>query len=380
VGVIGSGAWPAATLAAVAQLPLDDVETALRQLVRVGFIKESGDGRYECSPAGREFGLTSLRDLGGEALVRSAQGILAYQTLRASDEIMMLRRQSILKDFLADEARKERFLAALRESFLPEGFGKGHGDTGTLQATPGLGDYDIVQDAFEGVVLAEAEFLARWQSFINTSLCIDQAHHLEAALRWAIEHEDWALARSFYNVSIGVYVPELTAIGEQERKMAVRASGFRFGAIRNLRLSGAALESTLYGVRMIAPSLVHCDLIGAFWGGVRLHRPTMTHVDMVDAAMPGLVVQDGALTDIDFRGTDLRGAVFYNCQFIRANFRGADLRQARFLSCAGADLDLRGARLEGIAFHHCQFSRVVYYKADAERLPLKSETTVLGSN
>jgi uncharacterized protein YjbI with pentapeptide repeats len=101
---------------------------------------------------------------------------------------------------------------------------------------------------------------------------------------------------------------------------------------------------------------------------------------MVDAAMPGLVVQDGALTDIDFRGTDLRGAVFYNCQFIRANFRGADLRQARFLSCAGADLDLRGARLEGIAFHHCQFSRVVYYKADAERLPLKSETTVLGSN
>jgi hypothetical protein len=343
----------------------------------VGFVSQTDDGRFRCSPAAREFALTSLHNLGGDALVRSARTVLAYQTLRASEEITMLRRQSILKDWLADEVHKKQFLAALRESFLPDGAAQTHGDTGTLTATPGLGDYDIVQDTFEEVVLAKPEFLARWQHWINSSLCIDQAHNLQEALRWAIQQEDWALVRNFYNISLGVYVPELVARGEKEHRVSVATHGFRFGALRNLRLSHAFLETTLFGVRVISPQLTHCELVGAYLGGVRLHRPTLVDVDLVNAAMPGLVVQDGMLTDVDFRSADIRGAVFYNCHFNRVNFRAADLRQARLLNCTGTDIDLRSARMDGIGFHNCTFSRVVYYKADAERLPLKSETTRL---
>ncbi len=377
IGVMGGSPWTSLALAAVAQAPLAEVETGLRQLRRVGFISTAADQRYTCSPAGRDFALSRLHDIGGEALVRSARSVQAYQTLRAAEEITMLRRQSILKDFLLDDARKKRFLSALRQSFLPDEQGKAHGDTGAMQATPGLGDYDIVQDAFEEVVLANHEYLQRWQHWINSSLCVDQARSMEEALRWAIMQENWALVRSFYNSSIGVYIPELTAEGEKERKENLTAVGFRFGAIRNLRLNYVNLETTFYGVRVINPHITHTELVGAYWGGVRLHRPEMTSVDMVNAGMPGLVVQDGILSGVDFRGADLRGAVFFNCHFTRVNFRNADLRQARFLGCGGTDIDLRAAQLEGVGFHNCVFAKVVYYKSDSEHLPLKSETTQL---
>lgn len=375
IGVIGAGAWPASALAAVSQLTLDDTETALRQLCRVGFITRAEDGRCSAGPAARDFALSTLHTLGGEALVRSARSLLAYRLLRSADEATLLRRQSFLKDFLADESGKQRFIDALRQSLLPDEFGKAHGDTGTLTATPGLGDYDLVQDAFEETALADPGLLARWQSWINSSVCIDLAHNLEDSLRQAIRQEDWPLTRQFYNLSLGVFIPELIAAGEKSRKATVMANGFRFGAIRRLNLTDAYFETTLSGVRLLRPQLTRCELVGADWGGVRLHRPSLDRVDMVNAALPGLVIQDGLLTDVDFRGADLRGAVFYNCHFNRVNFRSADLRQARFLSCGGSDLDLRSARLDGVGFHNCIFSRAVYYKVDAERLPLQSDTT-----
>lgn len=375
IGVMGAGAWQGTALAAVSQLTLDDAETALRQLCRVGFVMRVDDGRCSAGPAARDFALAALNTLGGEALVRSARSLLAYRLLRSAEESTLLRRQSFLKDFFADESGKLRFLEAMRQAFLPDEFGQAHGDTGTLSATPGLGDYDLVQDAFEETALANPLYLARWQGWINSSPCIDQAHHLEDALRQAIEQEDWPLTRQFYNISLGVYVPELTAAGEKTRKGTVMANGFRFGAIRRLHLTDVFFETTLWGVRILRPELTRCELVGAYWGGVRLHRPTLDRVDMVNAMLPGLVIQDGRLADVDFRGADLRGAVFYNCHFNRANFRSADLRQARFLSCGGSDIDLRSARLEGVGFHNCIFSRAVYYKGDAERLPLQSDTT-----
>jgi uncharacterized protein YjbI with pentapeptide repeats len=230
---------------------------------------------------------------------------------------------------------------------------------------------DVVQDAFEESALEDDQYLRDWQQWINSSLCSDQARRLEAALRWAIDQEDWGLARGFAALSIGVYVAEMTVSGTKERQASLAMNGLRFGAMRGVRLSYVQLESSLLGVRLIAPRFSHCDLIGAYWGGVRLERPNLGSVDLVNASLPALVVQDGLLTQIDFRGADLRGSVFYNCYLNRVNFRTADLREAEFISCAGLEIDLRGARMEGIGFHNCTFSDVVYYKTDEERLSLQ---------
>jgi hypothetical protein len=336
----------------------------------VGFVTRVGDERFQCSPVAREFALGRLRDMGGEPLVRQARSVLAYQALRAALEITTFGRQSLLRDYLKEAAQKKRFLKALGDTFQLDELGLEHGDTGKLQATPGLGILDIVQDAFEESALQDEAYLRSWQKWINASLCSEHARHLESALRWAINQEDWGLARGFAALSIGVYVPEMVAAGRRELKTSVTMNGLRFGALRGVNLSHVQLESSLWGVRFIGPRFSHCDLVGAYWGGVRLERPNLTDVDLVNAGLPALVVQDGLLTQVDFRGADLRGAVFYNCFFNRVNFRAADLREAEFISCTAVDLDLRGARLEGIGFHNCNLDQVVYYKADEERLRL----------
>jgi hypothetical protein len=370
LGVMGASAWDAHALSAVSQLSYTDVETALRQMDRVGFVSRTADMRYSCSPVARDFALNQLRQMGGEPLVRQARSVMAYQALRTALDITTFSRQSLLRDYLQDADRKKKFLKALGETFQLEELGMEHGNTGKLQATPGLGLLDVVQDAFEESALEEEAYLNRWQEWINCSLCSDQARHLETALHWAIDQEDWGLARGFAALSIGVYVSIMQVAGVKERRASMGLTGLRFGALRGVRLSYVQLESNLWGVRLIAPRLSHCDLISSYWGGVRLERPILTNVDLVNASLPALVVQDGVLTQIDFRGADLRGSVFYNCYFNRVNFRTADLREAEFISCAGLDLDLRGARLEGIGFHNCTFSDVVYYKADEERLML----------
>lgn len=370
IGVMGASAWDAHALSAVSQLTYTDVEIGLRQLERVSFVSRTADGRYQCSPVARDFALSQLRQMGGEPLVRQARSVMAYQALRSALEVATFARQSLLRDYLQDADHKKRFLKALNETFQLEEFGVEHGNTGKLQATPGLGLLDVVQDAFEESALQEPAYLERWTDWINSSLCADQARNLEMALHWAIEQEDWGLARGFAALSIGVYVSEMIVAGTKERKAYMSIDGLRFGAMRGVRLSQTQLESSLWGVRLIEPRLSNCELIGTYWGGVRLERPNLTSIDLVNASLPALVVQDGLLTQVDFRGADLRGAVFYNCFFNRVNFRTADLREAEFISCTGIDLDLRGARLEGIGFHNCTFNPVTYYKADEERLAL----------
>jgi hypothetical protein len=371
LGVLGDNAWDAHALSAISQLPYNDVEISLRQLERVGFVTRVADARYQCSPVAREFALSRLRDMGGEPLVRQARSVMAYQALRAALDITTFGRQSLLRDYLKDAAQKKRFLKALGETFQLDDLEMEHGNTGKLQSTPGLGILDVIQDAFEESALQEEAYLRNWQKWINASLCSEQARHLESALRWSVNQEDWGLARGFAALSIGVYVPEMIAAGTRELMTSMTMNGLRFGALRGVNLSYVQLESSLWGVRFIAPRFSHCDLVGAYWGGVRLERPNLTNVDLVNASLPALVVQDGLLTQVDFRGADLRGAVFYNCFFNRVNFRTADLREAELISCTAVDLDLRGARLEGIGFHNCNLDQVVYYKADEERLALQ---------
>jgi hypothetical protein len=371
LGVMGAGAWDAHALSAVSQLSYSEVETGLRQMERVGLITRTPDDRYHCSPVASEFALGRLRQMGGEPLVRQARSVMAYQALRFALDFTTFSRQSMLRDYLQDTDRKKRFLKALGETFQLEELGMEHGNTGKLQATPGLGLLDVVQDAFEESALEDEKFLQSWQDWINSSLCSDQARNLEVALRWAIDQEDWGLARGFANLSIGVYVPEMTVVGSKEQKASASINGLRFGAMRGVRLSRVQIESSLLGVRLIAPRLSSCEIIGTFWGGVRLERPNFFNVDLVNAALPALMVQDGLLTQVDFRGADLRGSVFYNCYFNGVNFRTADLRESEFISCAGIDIDLRGARLDGIGFHNCTFTQVVYYKSDEERLAMQ---------
>ncbi|OGO35845.1 MAG: hypothetical protein A2W35_10575 [Chloroflexi bacterium RBG_16_57_11] len=374
LGVMGAGAWDAHALSAVSQLPYNEIETGLRQMERVGLISHTQNDRYHCSPIARDFALSRLRQMGGEPLVRQARSVMAYQALRSALDITTFSRQSMLRDYLQDSDRKKRFLKALGETFQLEELGMEHGNTGKLQATPGLGLLDVVQDAFEESALKDENYLQNWQEWINSSLCSDQARNLEVALRWAIDQEDWGLARGFANLSIGVYVAEMTVMGSKEKKAAAAMNGLRFGAMRGVRLSRVQLESSLLGVRLIAPRLTNCELISTFWGGVRLERPTLFDVDIVNASLPALMVQDGLLTQVDFRGTDLRGSVFYNCYFNGVNYRTADLREAEFISCAGIEIDLRGARLDGIGFHNCTFTDVVYYKTDEERLAMQPFT------
>lgn len=371
IGVLGASAWDAHALSAISQLSYNEVEIALRQMERVGFVTRTPDDRYQCSPMAREFALSRLRDMGGEPLVRQARSVMAYQALRTALDITTFSRQSMLREYLKDAEQKKRFLKALNETFQVEDLGLEPGSTGKLQATPGLGLLDVVQDAFEESALLEVDYLRNWQDWINASLCVNQARNLETALRWAIDQEDWGLARGFAALSIGVYVPEMIVSGTKERKASVAMKGLRFGALRGVRLSYVQLESNLWGVRFIAPRFSHCDLVGSYWGGARMERPELSSVDLVNASLPALVVQDGMLSRIDFRGADLRGSVFYNCYFNKVNFRTADLREAEFISCSGFDLDLRGARMDGIGFHNCALSDVVYYKSDEERLALQ---------
>ncbi len=117
LGVLGDNAWDAHALSAISQLPYNDVEISLRQLERVGFVTRVADERYQCSPVGREFALSRLRDMGGEPLVRQARSVMAYQALRAALDITTFGRQSLLRDYLKDATQKKRFLKALGETF-----------------------------------------------------------------------------------------------------------------------------------------------------------------------------------------------------------------------------------------------------------------------
>jgi hypothetical protein len=133
----------------------------------------------------------------------------------------------MLRDYLQDADRKKQFLKALGETFQLEELGMEHGNTGKLQTTPGLGLLDVVQDAFEESALEDERYLQNWQEWINSSLCSDQARNLELALRWAIDQEDWGLARGFSNLSLGVYVPEMTVAGSKEQKATAAMNGLR---------------------------------------------------------------------------------------------------------------------------------------------------------
>lgn len=369
VGAIGSREWDLDTLAALSQMKPGLVAVALRQLEAAGFFRvvpETGD--YRCTPVVRDFALARLRELGGEALERSSRAVMAHYALRQALETSRHYRQSLLDDFLSDEARKESFIQVLKEVVLPSVVESHHGDTSvTVQATPGLGDVDFIQEAFEKLVLAEAEYLKRWTELLNTDQCLDQRCYLEEALEWAVQKEDWSLVRRFASLSIGAFVSELIIAAEEGRILPMTIKGVSFGPLRGLDLAGVQLDSNLRAARLIEPKISRCELVTTHWAGVHLYRPSLAGVDMVSAHMPGLVVQDGTFIDVDLRGADLRGAIFYNCYFVRANFRYANMEGAEFINSGGSDVDLRGTDLDGASFHRSTFKDVIYYEADQAR-------------
>jgi hypothetical protein len=370
LAVIGASPWTAETLVAVSPLTMGEVVAGLRQLALVGIVQIQEDGRLACSPVAREFALSIMYQQGGESLVHSARNVMIQYNLRQALEFSALSRQSLLKDFLDDDTRRNRFIHVVRDSLLPDESSRGHGDTMIQQATPGLGDYDLVQEVFERVVLEDPEFQHRWLEWIASSAFMYQTHNLEEALRWAIQQEDWGFVRRFASLSIGCFVPKMVISGDRDGTTLASINGFSLGALRGLRLSNVNLETSLWGVRIISPRISHTAMITVQWGGVHLRQGSLSDVDMVSAYLPGLVARDLILTNVDLRGADLRGAVFYNCAFARLNLRYADLSGAQFINIRGSGLDLRGANLQGVGFsNNFRLTDVTYYKSDADKLP-----------
>ncbi len=366
LGVMGGSAWSAEGLTMVSQLPHEMVNSGLAQMTQVGFVQPAPNGRYRSSPAARQFALDTLRSTGGEPLVRLARALMAHHIHRRAVDMAFLTRQSLLREYLEDLARRKRYFQRMRETFVDD-TSQEHGNTSILLVTPGMGDIDLPQLVFENTVLSESPFGERWLEWLNSPVCLDMARNLEEALGWMVEQETWSLVRRFAMSSVGAFVSALEKEGKDSAWITASAIGLRFGALHHLRLTYVDFESILSGVRLVTPLLNNVHLIGARWIGIHLHRPNFLSVDAVNAQMPGLVVRGGQWVDVDGRGCDLRGAVFYNCRFTRLNLREADLREVDFIGCTGQSIDLRGARLDEIGFHNCTFDNVMYYKSDEGR-------------
>ncbi len=365
IGVVGVSGWTLEALVTVAQLKRQDVEIGLRQLVLAGFLKGDIEGGYRCSPSVRNFALSLLRELGGDALVRTARAVLARHILRQAKDTTHLFRQSLLDDYLLDSDRQEMFSKALHEAFMPV-FAPGPRSQNTipLRSRPALGDTDVVQDVFEQVVLNDPEYFSRWTELLSSELCLRLRNHLEEALKWSIEREDWSLVRRFATLSLSAYGTDLKGKYENDVRQPVNISEFTFGPLRNCNLSNVYLDSTFQAARLIEPRLNHCEMISSCWSGVHLHRPSFNDVDMVNAYMPGLIVRDGTFIDVDARGADLRGAIFYNCYLESINFRYANLAGADFVHCRGGTIDFRNTNLRGTTLVSSIFNNVTYYQAE----------------
>jgi hypothetical protein len=281
-------------------------------------------------------------------------------------DMAFLVRQSLLRDFLEDNTRRKRYFSRVRDVFLDDST-QDRGNTSILLVTPGMGDLDLQQLAFETTVLVDDVYRQRWLDWLNSPVCLATARNLEENLGWLMEQEAWSLVRRSALLSVGGFTPEMEKDGTEAEWANVSAVGLRFGALHRLRLAMANFESQLNGVRLILPQMRGCRLIGARWVGVHLHHPSFIGLDAVNARMPGLVVRGGQWVDVDGRGCDLRGAVFYNCRFSRLNLRDANLREVDFIGCSGRDIDLRGADLQEIGFHNCAFENVMYFKADDDK-------------
>lgn len=364
IGVVGTKGWTHEALVAVSQLKRRDVETGTRQLISAGFLKGDGEGGYRCSPVVRRFALSLLREIGGDALIRSTRAGLARHILRQARETSRIFRESLLDDFLKDVSRQKRFNKALTTAFLPASVKGQPGESVPLRSRPGLAENDIIQDVFEQVVFDEPEFLQRWAELLNSKLCQRQRSLLQDALTWAVEKEDWSLVRRFATLSMSALDTDLKKASDGDGRQPVSISEFAFGPIRESNLSGVMLDSILLGVRMIDTLFDDCEMVSTRWTGVHLYRPALLNVDMVNAHMPGLVVRDGTFENVDARGADLRGAIFYNCYLEDVNFRFADLSSADFIHCKGGKIDLRNTNLRGITVVSSEFTDVILYEAD----------------
>jgi uncharacterized protein YjbI with pentapeptide repeats len=200
-----------------------------------------------------------------------------------------------------------------------------------------------VQDTFENVVLAESLFLERWIKMMESEAFRDFKQHLEQALVWAIEREDWPLVRRFANVGSYPWMG-MSVTGDRDRnKYTWIGLGLDFGLIRGASVKNANLVANFAATRIHDANWTDCGFFDANWQGVRISNANFTNVDMVGVKVPGLVARDCHFTDVDARAADLRGAVFYYCSFTDVNLRSANLDDAEFVDCAFSDVDLRSA-------------------------------------
>jgi uncharacterized protein YjbI with pentapeptide repeats len=364
IGVVAAKGWTHEALVAVSQLRRRDVETGTRQLVSAGFLKGNAEGGYRCSPVVRHFALSLLREMGGDALVKSTRAVLARHILRQARETSRLFRQSLLDEFLDNKEHRERFNQALIAAFQPATIKGRPGDSVPMRSRPGLAEEDIIQDVFEKVVLGEPVFINKWAELLNSKLCQRQRSLLDDALAWALEREDWSLVRRFATISMSALESDLIKTGGITQHQQVSISEFAFGPMRDYQLSSMTMDSTLRAVRIIQPHFDDLEMVLTQWSGVHLYRPTFNIVDMVNAYMPGLVVRDGTFVDVDARGADLRGAIFYNCYLEDVNFRFADMSGADFIHCRGGNIDLRNTNLRGTTVVTSNFNNVIMYEAD----------------
>jgi hypothetical protein len=348
LGVLGGGIWSLDALAVVSQEKSRDAQLGLRQLLASGLVHLVSPGQFGVSPIARDFALAKLRELGGESLMRVSQSLMANHYLNVAQQNAHRYRQWLLDDFLADESRKQRFLDGLIETLSSSGIADERGSLSRLaKVAPGLTTFDLIQDTFERVVLADLEFAQRWSQMLNSGERVDHKRQLENALGWALEREDWPFLQRLAMFDSGAHILDVSVVGHKKGDWATIQ--FDFALVRELSVVDIQVVNTSFkATRMVDSQWVDCEFVSVTWPGAHLHRTKFVNVDMVGAKMPGIVATRVILADVDARNADLRGAIFYMCKLSDVKFRNADLEGAEFLNCKFSNVDFRGTVFGGL--------------------------------
>ena len=348
LGVLG-GSWDIGALTTVSPIKRHAVQVGIRQLEsRLLVVSQTADS-YSSESIIREFALAKLYELGGENLVWASRKLAADYYLNATNQILNRSRQEIFNDFLQDEIEREKFSQAVAESINQQPYGYEYDvDPDVLDSTLGSSvSFDLIQEKFEDIVLANPSFSERWNEVIESEKLRAMRQYLGQALDWAVEQEDWLLVQRY--TKLGSAPGSVSIEGATDIVTWLQ----EFSVIRNSNLTSANLITVFYATRFLNSHFTSCKFLSAKWFGVEIRSSDFTEIDLVGAEMPGLIVINSHFTDIDARMADLRGAIFYRCHFTELNARMADLRGAIFYRCYFTSANFQNAKQEDTVFVNC---------------------------
>ena len=349
-GVMSNWAWSLDVLINISHLEQKEIETGLRQLESFGFIDVVDGNHYRISPLTRDFAFAKLEDIGDGLLAKASRLLIIQYYLNKARDTLITQRNALINEFLRDPDCKQQFENALPSACATYLARRGiFGPVGE-----GMIYIDIVQDAFEWVVLADPEYSKKWSRIIESIELMNPAGQLAEAFKWSFDQQRWSLLRQF--ALIPGNVEKLEDVSDELY--------WQFGVIESNFVDAAFYESTLHAVRLKEPVWRNCKFNKVDWLGVYIHNGSFKKIDVSNAEMPGLVMFDCHLEEIDLQNANLNHAVVTKCNFRDFEVIEAEMRNMVVADCDLTDYDAWNANLQGTTYRNCSFSNTKFNKAD----------------